>query len=94
MKSNIERVEIVRNELKEMKTFNTDEKCCIISNYSMYYLTNVKGYDVNDELIKQLVTLQACIRTERPVPKQLFPLNELKEHLNNNQYESFLTKTL
>ena len=70
-----------------MKTFNTDEKCCIISNYSMYYLSNVKGYDVNDELIKQLVALQACVRTERPVPKQLLPLNELKEHLNKNQYE-------
>ena len=70
-----------------MKTFDTDEKFGIICNYSMYYSTNVKGYDVNDELIKQLVVLQACITTERPVPKQLLPLNELKEHLNNNQYE-------
>ena len=87
MKSNVERAEIVRNEFKKMKTFNTDEKCCIICNYSMYLLINVKGYDVNDELLKQLVALQACIRTERPAPKQLLPLNELKEHLNNDQYE-------
>ena len=87
MKINIERAEIVRNELLKMKTFDTDEKCCIIENYCFHYLANVKGYDVNDELMKQLVVLQACIRTERPVPKQLVPLNELKEHLNNNQYE-------
>ena len=70
-----------------MKTFNTDEKCCIIENYCFHYLSNVKGYDVDDELIKQLNVLQMCIRTERPVPKQLLPLNELKEHFNNNQYE-------
>ena len=87
MKNNIERAEIVRNELLKMKTFDTDEKCCIIENYCYHYLTNVKGYDVNDELMKQLVVLQACIRTEKPVAKQLAPLNELKEHLNNNQYE-------
>ena len=84
---NIERAEIVKNELKKMKTFDTDEKCCIIENYSIHYLSNVKGYDMNDELMKQLVVLQACIRTERPVPKQLTPLNELKEHLNNNHYD-------
>ena len=70
-----------------MKTFDIDEKCCIIESYCFHYLTNVKGYDVNDELMKQLVVLQACIRTKRPVAKQLAPLNELKEHLNNNQHE-------
>ena len=84
---NLERAEIVRNELKKMKTFDTDEKCSIIENYIMHYLRNVKGYNYNDELIKQLIVLQACMRTERPVPKQLEPLNELKEHLNNNRYE-------
>ena len=83
----IERAELVRNELMKMKTFTPDENCCIIENYIMHYLTTVKGYDVNDELIKQLGILQMCIRTERPVPKQLLPLNELKEHLNNNRYE-------
>ena len=83
----IERAELVRNELLKMKTFDTDEKCCIIENYCYHYLVNVKGYDVNDELMKQFVVLQACVRTEKPVPKQLSPLNELKEHLNNNQYE-------
>ena len=87
MMSYIERAEIVKNEISKMKTFDTDEKCCIIQNYSIHYLTTVKGYDINDELIKQLVVLQACILTERPVPKQLVPLNEPKEHLNNNQYE-------
>ena len=83
----IERAELVRNELMKMKTFDTDEKCCIIENYIMHYLTTVKGYDVNDELIKQLGMLQACIRCETTVPKQLHPLKELKEHLNNNQYD-------
>ena len=85
--NNLKRAEIVRNELKNMKTFTKQEKCCIIANYNMHYLANVKGYDVNDELITQLIVLSACIETERPVPKQLVPLNELKEHLNNNQYE-------
>ena len=83
----IERAELVRNELLKMKTFDTDEKCCIIENYVMHYLTTVKGYDVNDELIKQLTILQGCIRSERPAPKQLIPLKELKERLKNNQYE-------
>ena len=87
MKSNIERAEIVRNELLKMKTFDTDEKCCIIENYCFHYLTNVKGYDVTDELMKQFIVLQACIRTEKPVAKQLVQLNELKEHLKDNQYE-------
>ena len=87
MDRKIKRAEIVRNELLKMKTFDTDEKCCIIENYIMHYLTELKGYDVNDELIKQLGVLQACIRCETTVPKQLHPLKELKEHLNNNQYE-------
>ena len=87
MKRNIERAEIVRNELSKMKTFDTDEKCCIISNCCYHYLSNVKGYDTNDELMKQFVVLQACIQTEEPVAKQLVQLNELKEHLKDNQYE-------
>ena len=68
-----------------MKTFDTDEKCCIIENYNFHYLHNLKGGIDSDELINQLVLLQMCIRAESPVPKQLYPLNELKEHLNNNQ---------
>ena len=94
MRREIERAEIVRNELMKMKTFDIDEKCCIIENYVMHYLTTVKGYDVNDKLIKQLVVLQACIRTERPVPKQLEPLNELKEHFINNKYEFLDEETI
>ena len=86
-KINLERAEIVRNELMKMKTFSNDEKCCIIENYVIQYLINVKGYDYSDELIKQLIVLQACIRTEKPVPKQLVQINELKEHLSNNRYE-------
>ena len=85
--NNLERAEIVRNELKKMKTFDTDEKCSIICNYDYHYLQNVKGYDCDDELIKQLNILSMCIRTDKPVPKQLLPMNELKEHLNNNLYE-------
>ena len=49
------------------------------------YLTDEKGYDVNDELIKQVVVLEACVKCERPVPKQLLPLNELKEHVRNSE---------
>ena len=44
-----------------------------------------KGLDVNDELIKQITILEACVKSEHPVPKQLLPLNELKEHLRQTE---------
>ena len=48
-------------------------------------LTIEKGFNCNDELIKQTVILEACVKSEKPVPKQLEPLNELKEHLRNTE---------
>ena len=89
---NLKRAGIVRNELKRMKSFTKQEKYCIISNYWMHYLTEVKGYDFNDELIKQLGILSGCIDSERPVPKQLVPLNELTEPLETKT--NSLTKIL
>ena len=44
-----------------------------------------KNFDCIDELIRQTVILEACVKTEKPVPKQLEPLNELKEHLRNTE---------
>ena len=44
-----------------------------------------KGLDVNDELIKQITILEACVKSEHSVPKQLLPLNELKEHLRQTE---------
>ena len=44
-----------------------------------------KGLDVNDELIKQITILEACVKSEHPVPKQLLPLNELKKHLRQTE---------
>ena len=50
----------------------------------VFHLTNEKGFDVNDELIKQVIVLEACVKSEHPVPKQLVPLNELKEHFKKH----------
>ena len=67
-----------------MKELTKFEKGSLLYNYG-FYLTNEKGFDVNDELIKQVIVLEACVKSEHPVPKQLVPLNELKEHLRNTE---------
>ena len=69
-----------------MKELTKMEKGSLIFN-SGFYLTNEKGFDVNDELIKQIGILEMCVKSEHPVPKQLLPLNELKEHLRNTENE-------
>ena len=69
-----------------MKELTKIEKGSLIFNYG-FYLTNEKGFDVNDELIKQAGILGMCVKSEQPVPKQLLPLNELKEHLKNTENE-------
>ena len=69
-----------------MKTFTEVEKGSLIFNYG-YYLIRKKGFDVHDELIKQVSILEACVKSEHPVPKQLLPLNELTEHLRSSENE-------
>ena len=69
-----------------MKTFTKVEKGSLISNYG-YYLTREKGFNVHDELLKQIGILEICVKSEQPVPKQLLPLNELKEHLRSSENE-------
>ena len=66
--------------MKDMKEFTKQEKGGLIFS-SGCYLTDENGFDVNDELMKQIGVLEACVNCEHHVPKQLFPLNELKEHL-------------
>ena len=60
------------------------EKGSLIFNYG-HYLTKEKGFDVNDELIKQIGIIEMCVKSEQPVPRQLLPLNELKEHSRNTE---------
>ena len=60
------------------------EKGSLIFNYG-FYLTDKQGFDVNDELIKQIGILEMCAKSEQSVPKQLLPLNELKEHLRRSE---------
>ena len=67
-----------------MKELSKMEKGSLIFNY-VDYLIDEKGFDVNDELIKQVSILEMCVKSEHPVPKQLLPLNELKEHLRNTE---------
>ena len=67
-----------------MKELSKFEKGSLIFNYG-YYLTREKGFDVNGELLKQVVVLEACVKSEKTVPKQLEPLNELREHLRNTE---------
>ena len=69
-----------------MKELTKEEKGSLIFNYG-HYLTKEKGFDVNDELIKQIGILEMCVKSEQPVPRQLLPLNELKEHLRNTENE-------
>ena len=69
-----------------MKELTKMEKGSLIFNYG-HYLTKEKGFDVNDELIKQIGILEMCVKSEQPVPRQLLPLNELKEHLRNTENE-------
>ena len=69
-----------------MKELPRIEKVSIIFNYGCF-LTSKRGFDVNSELVKQLVTLEMCVNYEKPHPKQLEPLNELREHLRKNEYE-------
>ena len=75
-----------------MKEFTKLEKGSLIFNYG-YYLTEEKGFNVNDELIKQVGILEMCVKSEQPVPKQLSPLNEIREHLETNENE-FLDKDI
>ena len=75
-----------------MKELTKLEKGSSIFIYG-FYLTNEKGFDVNDELIKQIGILEMCLKSEQPVPKQLLPLNEMKEHLETNENE-FLDKDI
>ena len=63
------------------------EKGSLIFNYG-HYLIKEKGFYVNDELLKQIGILEMCIKSEQPVPKQLLPLKELKEHLINTEKRS------
>ena len=67
-----------------MKELTKEEKGSLIFNYGFYIMRD-KGLDVNDELIKQITILEACVKSEHPVPKQLLPLNELKKHLRNTE---------
>ena len=69
-----------------MKKLPRIEKVSIIFNYGCF-LTSKRGFDVHSELIKQLVMLEVCVNYEKPCPKQLEPLNELREHLRKNEYE-------
>ena len=75
-----------------MKELTKLEKGSLIFNYC-FYLTNEKGFDVNDELIKQIGILEMCVKSEQPVPKQLLPLNEMKGHLETNE-NKFLDKDI
>ena len=68
-----------------MKELPKMEKVSILFNYGCF-LTSKRGFDVHGELIKQLVTLEMCVNYEKAVPKQLKPLNELREHLRKNEY--------
>ena len=65
-----------------MKELTKEEKGSLVFNYGHYVMRD-KGLDANDELIKQITILEACVRTENSIPKQLLPLNELKDHLRN-----------
>ena len=67
-----------------MKELTKEEKGSLIFNYGMN-LTMNKGFNCDDEVVKQVVILEACVKTEKPVPKQLEPLNELNEHLRNTE---------
>ena len=67
-----------------MKELTKIEKGSLIFNYG-FHLSREKGLDFNDELIKQVIILEACVKSEKPVPKQLEPLNELKEHLRSTE---------
>ena len=67
-----------------MKELTKEEKGSLIFNYGMNLTIN-KGFNCNDELIKQTIILEACVKTEKPVPKQLEPLNERKELLRNTE---------
>ena len=67
-----------------MKEFTQDEKGSLIFNY-VFYLANEKGFDTNDEIKKYIGILEMCEKSEYPVPKQLLPLNELKDHLRNTE---------
>ena len=67
-----------------MTELTKQEKGSLIFNYG-FYIMREKGLDVNDELIKQITILEACAKSEHPVPKQLLPLNELKEHLRQTE---------
>ena len=59
-----------------MKEFTKLEKGSLIFNYG-HYLTEVNA---DDELIKQVGILEMCVKSEQLVPKQLLPLNEIREH--------------
>ena len=63
-----------------MKNLSKMEKGSLIFNYG-FYLTDKKGFDVNDELIQQIGILEMCVKSEQSVPKQLLPLNELKGNI-------------
>ena len=63
-----------------MKELPRIEKVSIMFNYGGF-LTSKSGFDVHSELIKLLVILEMCVNFEKPHPKQLEPLNELREHL-------------
>ena len=67
-----------------MKELTKDEKGSLIFNYGFYVMRD-KGLDVNNKLIQQITILEACVKSEKPVPKQIVPLNELREHLRNTE---------
>ena len=69
-----------------MEELSRIEKVSIIFNYGCF-LTSKRGFDVHSELIEQLVKLEVCVNYKKPYPKQLEPLNELREHLRKNEYE-------
>ena len=75
----IDKIHIFKNKCftLNMKEFTKEDKGSMMFNY-VHHLMDKKGFDVNDELIKQINILEMCVKSEHPVPKQLLPFNELK----------------
>ena len=43
--------------------------------------------------MEQVGISEVCVKSEQPVPKQLLPLNEMREHLETNE-NAFLDKDI